>query len=101
MLTLPSMCPSRYSSAVLTSSNTAPSFVSYSATPVLMSAVLRKKLNSLIFFSLQHCFNLLFRSVTNNLIFEFPVFDYSEHRDAHYLKLCRKLRLFVHIYFTD
>lgn len=85
---LPSMCPSLYSSAVLTSSKTAPTFVSYSATPVLMSAVLRKKLNSLIFFSLQHCFNLLFRSVTNNLIFEFPVFDHSEHRDAHYLKLC-------------
>src|SRR5574344_315010 len=101
MLTLPSMCPSRYSSAVLTSSNTAPSFVSYSATLVLMSTMLRKKLNSPIFFSLQHCFDLLFRSEAYNLILELSVFDYSKHRDAHYLKLCRKFGLFVHINFTN
>ena len=51
-LILPSMCPSRYSSGVLTSSNTDPSVFSYSAKPVLISAVLRKKLNSPIFFIL-------------------------------------------------
>ena len=51
MLKLPSMCPSEYSSRVLTSSNTAATFVLYSATPVLVSAVFLKKLKSLIFFS--------------------------------------------------